>query len=106
MSESRRSRSIRSDVLVQFLRRSQRARLLAREGRHDDAESLAREAVAISSLTDALLDRARTHVALAEVLAAAGARAEAKRETAEAARLFAEKGLNAKESLSGSLSLT
>ncbi len=56
---------IRSDVLVQFLRRSQRARLLSREGRHDDAESLAREAVAISSLTDALLDRTRTHTALA-----------------------------------------
>jgi tetratricopeptide (TPR) repeat protein len=96
--------AIRSDVLVQFLRRSQRARLLGREGRHPEAESVAREAVAISSLTDALMDRARTHVALAEVLAAAGGRAEARRESAEARRLLAEKGLNAKESLSGSLS--
>ena len=97
-------RAIRSDVLVQFLRRAQRARLLARTGRHEDAESLAREAVAIASLTDVLLDRARTHAALAEVLTASGANREAKRETAEAARLLTKKGLNAKESPAGSLS--
>ena len=97
---------IRSDVLVQFLRRSQRARLLARAGDHVKAESLAREAVAIASLTDALLARATTQLALAEILTAAGSRRAAKRAADDAARLFADKGLNAKESLLGSLSLT
>jgi predicted ATPase len=98
-------RVIRSDVLVQFLRRAQRARLLAREGDLDAAEARAREAVAISELTDGLVDRARVHGALAEVLPAKGARAEAKRERAEAARLLRRKGLNAKESHLGSPSL-
>ena len=79
-----------------------RARLLARTGPHEDAEILAREAVAISSLTDALLDRAGTHAALAEALAAAGSTRQAKREAGEAARLLTEKGLNAKESPIGS----
>ena len=42
-----------SDVLTQFLRRSMRARLLARAGDFARAETLAREAVSIASMTDA-----------------------------------------------------
>jgi DNA-binding SARP family transcriptional activator/tetratricopeptide (TPR) repeat protein len=94
-----------SDVLVQFLWRSGKARLLARGERREEAATLAREAVAISSLTDALIDRAWTHAALAEVLAAGGALAEAKREAAEAARLLDEKGVEREREPVGSLSL-
>lgn len=97
--------AVRSDVLVQFLRRSQRARFLARVGRHGEAAELAREAVTISSLTDALFDRARTHAALAEVLDAGGAHAQAKQAAADAAGLLEEKGVRREREPGSSLSL-
>ncbi len=76
------------DVYVQFMRRSTAARYLVRAGDPEGAEALAREAVAISSLTDALRDRARTHAALAEVLVIAGRGTEAPAERDEARRLL------------------
>jgi tetratricopeptide (TPR) repeat protein len=82
-----------SDVLVQFLSRSTRARLRSRQGDHGEAETLAREAVRIASLTDVLRDRGRAHLALAEVLKAAGNNRESETELAEAQRLWREKGL-------------
>jgi tetratricopeptide (TPR) repeat protein len=85
--------ALASDVLVQFLRRSLRARLHARSGDLDDAETLARDAVAIASLTDALRDRARAHVALAEVLRLAGKPAGARAEEAAAEKLLRRKGV-------------
>lgn len=81
-----------TDVLVQFLSRSARARLLARSGAHSEAEDLARAAVAIAALTDVLRDRARAHLALAEVLHLAGRSADATAERDLAAGLLAEKG--------------
>ena len=68
-----------SDVLVQFLWRA-RAPACSPGGETAEAEEIARDAVGIASLTDGLRDRARAHLALAEVLHLGGsgdARAEA-----------------------------
>jgi ATP/maltotriose-dependent transcriptional regulator MalT len=84
-----------SDVYVQFLSRAARARLLARSGETDAAEKLGRDAVAVASLTDALLDRARAHLALAEARQLAGRATEARAEAAEARKLLRKKGATA-----------
>ena len=81
-----------SNVYVQFLRRSARARILARAGRTTEAEEMARDAVAIASPTDALRDRARTHFALAEVLQLAGRSNEARAEAATGRKLLRPEG--------------
>jgi tetratricopeptide (TPR) repeat protein len=81
-----------SDVLVQVLWRNAAARLLARAGEYDKALALGRAAVEISSLTDALVDRSRSHLALAEVLARSGLEAEARSQLSEARRLLRSKG--------------
>ena len=86
---------VESDVFAQLLWRSVRARLLARKGDHEEAEALARGAVAISLLTDALRERARVHLALAEVLLLSGQDAEAQTEIARARALLLEKGATA-----------
>ena len=70
--------ALSSDVLVQFLWRSARARVLGRAGKTAEAEEIARDAVRIASLTDGFRDRARAHFALAEVLHLGG---KAKRRT-------------------------
>ena len=85
--------ALASDVLVQFLLRSIRGRLLARSGEFEAAETLARDGIALASLTDALRDRARAHFALAEVLALAGRSDEAKAEEVAAADLLHRKGV-------------
>lgn len=82
-----------ADVYVQFLWRAARARILARGGELAEAEALGADAVAIASLTDALCDRARTHLALAEVLSLAGKQAAAATETAAAEELRRRKGV-------------
>jgi ATP/maltotriose-dependent transcriptional regulator MalT len=82
-----------SDVLVQFLRRSLRARLLARSGDLTVALELAHDAVALASLTDVLRYRARAHMALAEVLTRAGEDAAARTEEAVAGDLLRQKGV-------------
>jgi ATP/maltotriose-dependent transcriptional regulator MalT len=87
--------AIDGDVLVQFLSRSMRARLLARAGDFDAAESSARAAIAIAALTDVLRDRARAHLALAEVLGLAGRAAESAVERDLAVGLLQAKGAEA-----------
>ncbi|HUQ21696.1 MAG TPA: BTAD domain-containing putative transcriptional regulator [Gaiellaceae bacterium] len=82
-----------SDVLVQFLRRSLRARLLARSGDLRAALLMGRDAVALASLTDVLRYRARAHLALAEVLAQAGEEPAARSEEALAEDLLRRKGV-------------
>ena len=82
-----------SDVLVQFLSRSLRARLLARAGNMEDALDAARDAVALASLTDVLRYRARAHVALAEVLELAGQGSEARAQERAAESLLRQKGV-------------
>jgi hypothetical protein len=84
--------ALESDVLVQFLSRSARARLLARSSAHTEAEELARAAVAIADLTDLLRDRARAHLALADVLQLSGKTDEAAVERQTATSLLTAKG--------------
>jgi tetratricopeptide (TPR) repeat protein len=78
------------DMPSQMGWRSQRARALARRGEHVEAERLARAAVELAASTDSLQDKGETAFALAEVLLAAGRRAEAA-EAAEAALLAWER---------------
>ena len=78
------------DMPSQMGWRSQRARALARRGEHLEAERLARAAVELAASTDSLQDKGETAFALAEVLLAAGRRAEAA-EAAEAALLAWER---------------
>jgi hypothetical protein len=93
--------AIRSDVFAQFLWRTARSRLALADGDADAAERHARDAVALSVLTDALRDRARTHAALAEALEARGLPDEAGAEHAEVARLLREKGILVHETREG-----
>jgi tetratricopeptide (TPR) repeat protein len=69
-----------------------RARLLARRGRHDEAEALAREALSAMQESDLLDWKALRHRSLAEVLRLAGRPAEAAVEVNVAHRLFEQKG--------------
>jgi tetratricopeptide (TPR) repeat protein len=80
------------DALSQLLWRRSRAKLMAREGNLERAEALAREAVEVAVKTDFLTDQADGLVDLAEILALAGRREEARRELEEAARLYERKG--------------
>ena len=87
--------ALASDVLVQFWWRTARARILARRGHVAEAEEMGRDAVAISSLTDASCHRARAHIALAEILALAARQAPARAEAAAARKLLRQKGATA-----------
>ncbi|HEU5212953.1 MAG TPA: adenylate/guanylate cyclase domain-containing protein [Gaiellaceae bacterium] len=80
------------DVFAQVVRRSVLARLLARQGRGDEAEALAREALGRIDQTDFLALQADARLALADVRASVGddAGAQALREAARA--LFERKG--------------
>lgn len=80
------------DVITQMLIRRVRAKLLARSGKHGEAEQLAREAVALAEPTDMVDANADAFVDLAEVLAAAGRREEATEAAAAAEALYAAKG--------------
>jgi Flp pilus assembly protein TadD len=68
------------------------ARVLARAGRSEEAESVARESVAIATKTDFVQLRARAFLALGEVLQLAGQAAEARQAIEEARHLFDMKG--------------
>ncbi|MEA2418727.1 MAG: hypothetical protein QOE60_933, partial [Thermoleophilaceae bacterium] len=80
------------DVSAQVGWRSVRAKLLARDDRHEQAHALATEAVELAERTDLLTLRAEAYLDLAEVLAAGGRpdAAGAARETALA--LYRQKG--------------
>jgi DNA-binding SARP family transcriptional activator/tetratricopeptide (TPR) repeat protein len=67
----------RNDIGAQFLRSAVEAKLLARRQSFDEAERLAREAVALTERTDALNNRARVLLDLAEVLKLGGNSTEA-----------------------------
>ena len=84
-----------SDVFAQFMWRGARARLLASGGRSTAAEDLARDAVRIASLSDALRERARVHLALADVLQLSGKTVEARAEMKAARGLLRQKGASA-----------
>jgi tetratricopeptide (TPR) repeat protein len=81
------------DMPSQIGWRSQRARALAQRGERVDAERLARAAVSLAESTDSPLDRGESAFALAEVLLAAGRRAEATQAAAAALRAWEHKGV-------------
>jgi DNA-binding SARP family transcriptional activator len=88
-------RALSSDVLSQFTLRAARARLLGRKGKTIAAEEMARDAVSLASFTDALRERARAHIALAEVLQLAGSTGAARAEVTTARKLLRQKGASA-----------
>jgi tetratricopeptide (TPR) repeat protein len=68
-----------NDVGNEFAWRRALARVKSLRGEHEEAETLARQALAIALETEATLDQAETHACLAEVLARSG-KADAARE--------------------------
>jgi predicted ATPase/class 3 adenylate cyclase len=80
------------DRISQILWRTARAKILARQGELDRAETLAREAVGIGEPTDLLGTRADTLCDLAEVLGLAGRQEEARAALDAAAELYERKG--------------
>ena len=80
------------DRVSQALWRQVRAKLHARMGRHDDAERVAREAVALLSDTDMVDYHARAVADLGEVLRAVDRSEEAADQLAAAIALFEAKG--------------
>jgi tetratricopeptide (TPR) repeat protein len=80
------------DVDGQVGWRRVRARLLAHRGDVEQAERLAREAVAMAERTDYLELTAEAHAALAEVLHAAGNNEHARLALERAIRLYEQKG--------------
>ena len=82
----------RDDLLTQVVWRRVRAKVMARQGRIDEAEDLAREAVTISESTDFLNTRADALVDLADVHRRAGRLDEARTAAAKGIALYEEKG--------------
>jgi len=80
------------DVFSQVLWRSGRAKICARRGELEEAEALARDAVALAEKTDLLNTQGDTLADLAEVLALAGRAAEAAAVLQQAAEVFEHKG--------------
>jgi len=81
----------RDDLLTQLVWRSARARILARQGRIEEAEELAREAVKMGELTDFVNTRADALIDLAQILHQAGCMEEAKAAAAEGLALYEQK---------------
>ena len=80
------------DVETQSLWRRARAKILARHGHLDEAESLAREAESLIMKTDAPVLQGNTLMDLAEVLRLAGKQDDAVLALREALRRYEEKG--------------
>jgi tetratricopeptide (TPR) repeat protein len=80
------------DIITQMLWRQVTAKTDARKGLFDDAERLAREAVALGRETDALTVHGDACIDLAEVLEAAGRIPEAVIEVETALALYEQKG--------------
>ena len=80
------------DLLTQILWRRVRARVLARRGEMEEAEALAREAVAMAEATDFVNDRADALIDLSHVLEASRRCDEAVAAASEALHLYELKG--------------
>ena len=82
----------REDLLTQVVWRRVRAKVMARQGRVDEAEDLAQEAVTISESTDFLNTHADALVDLAQIHRRAGRLDEARTAIAKGLALYEEKG--------------
>ena len=80
------------DMEWQIRHRSLRAKLLARRGSQDEADTLAREAVSLARQTDFLNFHAEALVDLAEVLTLAGRGPESHASLKQALELYERKG--------------
>jgi len=80
------------DAITQMLWRQVRSKVLARRGKVDEAERLAREAVAVSEKTDFLDAQGDAQADLAEVLSLAGRPNEAAAVLAQALARYERKG--------------
>jgi tetratricopeptide (TPR) repeat protein len=91
---SRKSRELgeADDIVTQMYWRQVEAKIHAHRGELDDAERLARQAVAYGEETDMLSSTGLALLDLAEVLEASGRRDEAAAETQRAVDLFERKG--------------
>jgi class 3 adenylate cyclase/tetratricopeptide (TPR) repeat protein len=87
-----RETSASDDVASQSSGRQMQAEVLSARGQHEEAEALAREAVAIMETTDYLASRAITLVHMARVLRAAGKHDDAVEAADRAIELFEAKG--------------
>jgi tetratricopeptide (TPR) repeat protein len=87
-----RETSASDDVASQSGGRWMQAEVLSARGRHDEAEALAREAVAIMETTDYLASRGNALVHLARILEVAGKHAEALEAAGRAVELYEAKG--------------
>jgi tetratricopeptide (TPR) repeat protein len=79
------------DIATQTMSRQVQAKVLARRGQHDEAETLAREAVALADSTDMLVGQGDTRRDLAEVLELAGRHQEATATLVEALERYTRK---------------
>jgi predicted ATPase/class 3 adenylate cyclase len=80
------------DVFTQVAWRRVRARAFALDGRMDEGEALAREAVALAAATDSLDMQGEALLALAEVQRLQGRNGDSERTAANAAARFEQKG--------------
>jgi len=92
LSEAAESSAAEDDVDTQALWRLIRAPMLARNGRADEGEALARAALELAMQTDAPVLQADALSALAEVLGAAGRRSDALQAAEQAMALYEAKG--------------
>jgi class 3 adenylate cyclase/tetratricopeptide (TPR) repeat protein len=81
-----------NDIHAQIRWRAIRAKVMARKGEFDSADSLAREAVALAAESDFLNDHADALLDHAEVLRLGGRRAEASSTVESAVALYEQKG--------------
>jgi hypothetical protein len=82
----------RQDVTTQMLARQVQAKVLARREQHAEADSAAREAMALADATDGLLYQGNVRLDFAEVLELAGRREEATAALHEALERYQQKG--------------
>ena len=91
------------DVIAQLWWRQVKARLVADDGRSEEADRLAREAIALAETTDALTERGETLLEHAHVLLLGGRTAEAGQQAEAALALFELKGNEASARLARSV---
>jgi hypothetical protein len=82
----------RDNILAQGLRATTAAKVLARRNAVEDAERVAREAIAIFANSDMLDCRADANLSLYEVFRTAGRQQDAVSAIEEALRLYTQKG--------------
>jgi tetratricopeptide (TPR) repeat protein len=91
------------DVIAQFSWRRVKARLLAEDGRYEDADCVARDAIELAETTDALTEQGETLLGHADVLRLGGRTVEAGRRAEAALALFEQKGNEASARLARSM---